>query len=64
MEGKDLTTEINNISKSKILGSSNFDEIIFEISSRICKCLQIERVNIWLYNEERDVLRAIGEVSD
>jgi len=59
-----LLSEINSISKSKILGSANLDDIINEIGMRVCKCLKLERVNIWLYSAERDFIRAIGEMND
>jgi len=64
MDESTLFKEINTLSKSQVLASKNLDEIINEVGLRICKCLKIERVNIWLYSEERDFIRSIGELSD
>ncbi len=60
-ESINLLEELDNVSKIHILERDDIDALILEFAKRIVITLRIERLNIWLFNVERDALVSIAE---
>ncbi len=56
-----LLEELNNISKIHFLSRSDIDVIMSDFAKRILPCIKMERMNVWLFNQERTALISIGE---
>src|ERR1700744_6626148 len=56
-----LLDELDNISKIHYLERSAIDTMMTDIAKQIIIALQIERVNVWLFNKEKTALISIGE---
>jgi len=56
-----LLDELDNISKIHYLERSDIDTMMTDIAKQIVIALQIERVNVWLFNKEKTALISIGE---
>jgi two-component sensor histidine kinase len=52
------------IAKKGLLSNENIDEVLFEIGKKICKCLRIDRVNIWMFNTSKRRIECIGNYTD
>lgn len=57
-----LLAELDNISSLHVLKRDDIDAILEEIGTKILECLNIDRVSVWLFNDERTGLISIGEV--
>lgn len=60
-EGINLLHELDNISKIHALERESIEEVMLEFATRITKCLAIERISIWLFNQNKTSLISIGE---
>ena len=60
-ESINLLEELDNVSKIHILERDDIDALMLEFARRIIVILKIERVNVWLFNHERNALISIGE---
>ncbi|MEO6305885.1 MAG: histidine kinase dimerization/phosphoacceptor domain -containing protein, partial [Bacteroidia bacterium] len=56
-----LLEELNNISKIHFLSRNDIDVIMSDFAKRILPCLKMERMNVWLFNQEKTALISIGE---
>ncbi len=63
MEEKEvnLLEELNSISKIHFLKNDDIDTIMIDFAKRILSCLKIERMNVWLFNQDQSALISIGE---
>lgn len=57
-----LLEEIDSISTLHVLKRDDIDAILEEIGRKILICLKIDRVSVWLFDEQRTALVSIGEV--
>ena len=56
-----LLDELDRLSSIPSNTQENVDVMMIEIAKQILIALQIERVNVWLFNKERTALISIGE---
>lgn len=56
-----LLEELDNVSKIHFLQRDDIDGLMLEFGKRIIATMHIERVNVWLFNAEKDALISIGE---
>ncbi len=56
-----LLDELDRLSNIPSNNQENVDVMIIEIAKQILIALQIERVNVWLFNKEKTALISIGE---
>jgi len=56
-----LLEELDNVSRIHILDRDDIDALMLEFARRIVATLKIERVNVWLFNKEKDSIVSIGE---
>jgi two-component sensor histidine kinase len=56
-----LLEELDNVSKIHILDRDDIDALMLEFASRLAATLHIERINVWLFNKEKDALISIAE---
>ncbi len=56
-----LLEELDNASKIHILERDDIDALMLEFAKRIITTLRIERVNVWLFNQDKDAIISIGE---
>ena len=56
-----LLEELDSVSKIHILDRDDIDSLMIEFARRILATLHIERVNVWLFNQERTAIVSIGE---
>lgn len=56
-----LLEELDNVSKMHFGESADIDQVIHDFSKSILLALKIERVNIWLFNNDQTALISIGE---
>lgn len=52
--------EFDAITRSDKLFSESRDEIIEEIAKRLSNCLELGRVNLWLFNDDEQCMECIG----
>jgi two-component sensor histidine kinase len=52
--------ELDSITTSDKLFSSSQDEILEEIGKKMVKCMDVERVNIWMFNDDEECINCIG----
>lgn len=57
----DLTTELDDISKLANLNVREIDSLMLEIGQRIIAILKIERINVWLFNEDKTHIKSVSE---
>jgi two-component sensor histidine kinase len=60
-ESINLLEELDNVSRIHILERDDIDSLMLEFAKRILVVLKIERLNIWLFNPEKDTLVSIAE---
>ncbi len=56
-----LLEELNSISKIHFLKREDIDTIMIDFAKRILFCLKMERMNVWLFNQDQSALVSIGE---
>jgi two-component sensor histidine kinase len=56
-----LLEELDSVSKIHILDRDDIDSLMIEFARRIIATLHIERVNVWLFNQEKDAIVSIAE---
>jgi len=56
-----LLEELDNISKIHILEREDIDGMMIEFAKRIVKTMHIERMSVWLFNNEKDAIISMGE---
>ena len=56
-----LFEELNSISKIHFLKRDDIDHIMIDFAKRILFCLKMERMNVWLFNQDQSALISIGE---
>lgn len=56
-----LLEELNSLSKIHFLKPDDVDAIMEDFAKRILLCLRIERMNVWLFNQDHSALISIGE---
>lgn len=56
-----LLEELDNVSKIHILERDDIDALMLEFARRVVAILHIERVNVWLFTQDRDAIVSIGE---
>lgn len=61
MESINLLRELDSMSKMHTLKRDDIDAIMQELAERILVSLKLERMSVWLFNQERDVLVSMGE---
>lgn len=57
----DLFEELDSLSKIHFLKRDAIDEIMVEFASRIVVSLRIERLSVWLFDQEKSSLLSMGE---
>lgn len=55
--------ELDSITTSDKLFSSSRDEILEEIGKKMAGCMDVERVNIWMFNDVEECIDCIGNYS-
>ena len=58
---KQLINELNDISKLANLDTKDIDLLMLEIGQRIIAILKIERINVWLFNEDKSNIKSLSE---
>ena len=61
IEPFNLLEELNSISKIHTLKRDDIDNIMIEFAQRITKTFKIERLSVWLFNQEKDAIISMGE---
>jgi len=56
-----LLEELDNISKIHILERDDIDGMMIEFAKRITKTMHIERMSVWLFNQEKNAIISMGE---
>ena len=56
-----LLDELDNLSKIHFLEREDIDHIMTDMAKQILIAVQIERVNVWIFNHEKTALISIGE---
>jgi two-component sensor histidine kinase len=56
-----LLEELNSISKIHFLHREDIDALMTEFAKHILTCLKLERMNVWLFNQDQSALISIGE---
>ncbi len=56
-----LLEELDSVSQIHFLKRSDIDQIMLDFAKRILPSLQIERINIWLFNQQKNAIISIGE---
>ncbi|MBL7912128.1 MAG: hypothetical protein JNJ41_13800 [Bacteroidia bacterium] len=56
-----LLEELNSLSKIHFLTPNDIDAIMEDFAKRILLCLRVERMNVWLFNQDHSALISIGE---
>ncbi len=60
MNADTFNFEFDAITRSDKLFSESRDEIIEEIAKRLSNCLELGRVNLWLFNDDEQCMECIG----
>lgn len=60
-ESINLLEELNNISKIHTLTRSDIDKLMVEFAQRVLATLRLERMSVWLFNEDKTEIVSIGE---
>ena len=61
MQSINLLEELNSISKIHSLKRDDIDKLMLVFAERITKTLKIERMSVWLFNEDKTEIVSIGE---
>jgi two-component sensor histidine kinase len=56
-----LLEELDNLSKLHILERDEIDQIMIDFATRITHSLRIERMSVWIFNNERNAIVSLGE---
>jgi two-component sensor histidine kinase len=56
-----LLEELNSISKIHTLKRDDIDNIMIEFAQRITYTFRIEKLSVWLFNQEKDAVISMGE---
>lgn len=56
-----LLEELDNISKIHWLDRDDIDHIMIDFAKHIVRCMKIERISVWLLNQDRTAIVSIGE---
>lgn len=56
-----LLEEIDSVSKIHVLQRDDIDGLMIQMAKRIVACLHIERMSVWLFNNEKDAIISMGE---
>lgn len=59
-----LLNELDSLSKMHVLDRETIDGMMVEFAIKINKALRIERISVWLFNQEKNLLISIGEYDD
>ena len=57
----DLLAELDNVSKIHTMERSTIDDVMLIMAKKIVEILKIERISVWLLNNEEDALISMGE---
>jgi two-component sensor histidine kinase len=60
MNAAQFNFELDAITTSDRLFSASRDEILEEIGKKMAACMNVERVNIWMFNNEEECIDCIG----
>jgi len=60
MNAAQFNFELDAITTSDLLFSASRDEILEEIGKKMAACMNVERVNIWMFNNEEECIDCIG----
>ncbi len=63
MNAARFSFELDSITTSDKLFSSSRDEILEEIGKKMARCMDVERVNIWMFNDAEECIDCIGSYS-
>lgn len=56
-----LLEELDSVSQIHFLKRTDIDQIMIDFATRILPSLQIERVNVWLFNQQKTAIISVGE---
>lgn len=56
-----LLEELDNISKIHTLSRDDIDNLMIEFAERVLTTLRLERMSVWLFNEDKTEIVSIGE---
>ncbi len=56
-------SQFEELSKIKVNKSNTLDDILFRIGQKLCLCLKIERVNVWVFKKNPNKIECIGNYS-
>lgn len=56
-----LLEELDNISKIHILERDDIDGMMIEFAKRIVRTMHIERMSVWLFNQEKNAIISMGK---
>ena len=56
-------SQFEELSKIKVNKSDTLDDILFRIGQKLCLCLKIERVNVWVFKKNPNKIECIGNYS-
>lgn len=60
MSAAKYTKELESIASNAVLLSGEMNEILEEIGKKLTQCLDLERVNLWLFNEHDKRIECVG----
>ncbi|MES2589163.1 MAG: histidine kinase dimerization/phosphoacceptor domain -containing protein [Bacteroidota bacterium] len=52
--------QFEELSKLKVSKADTLDDILFRIGQKLCICLEIERVNVWIFKKSPDRIECLG----
>lgn len=48
------------ISKIKVLETDTLDDVLFRLGEKLCMCLHVERINVWVFREKPNRIECLG----
>lgn len=64
MSAARYTKELESIASNAALFSGNMSNILTEIGKKLTQCLEVERVNLWLFNEGGKRIECVGNYTE
>jgi len=63
MSAARYTLELESIARNSRLFSGKMDEVFAELGLKLSACMDVERVNLWMFNDDEERIECIGNYS-
>lgn len=60
MSAARYTLELESIARNARLFSGKMDEVFTELGQKLTTCMEVERVNLWMFNDQEERIECIG----